>query len=1575
MIAANRIVLATVIGAMSAKAAFAQQTYATQTLDIRAGIVILDSAKVNPTDQPSSAAPHALYNLSRNTTIKPAGWNIYNPHAASTVTPGVQTRWSALDPSASLPLGMRLTKRHAAYWEVPLSSTSSTFLQDYDFLLVNPNSLLSLNTAERQKLASFVDHGGVLWVDPGALNISSGIDFSNSLPVPFALKAQSSTSEQVDYGQPIVTRPAALTRRDISFLNGYVTASASFQTSLTNVSLALQNAAGLESILGNSTSDFTRMQAFFLVGGEATATVARVGDGFVITTARGVSMKLNRTVNSGTSYAFNTRFIADDSALEADGLAAVKLAVNMLNMASEARQGGGGSGKKNSSFVDATAPLLQRSVLPSATFNSSANAQAVVYKGIAIVVDGDHLTAFDTDPQRDLDGDGDPDDGLRDLSVGGSIDVLWHSASLTTPISAPTCVEIPNPGGLPRDAVMVVDGSGKVVVFDITDFMRAGFSGSLTAKAPLTTITGPGTGTYTMTGLTPNPVTVSDGIGYIADTITSSGSAQGRLWMIDLTNPTPTNLKSNGNSWLAGGLGSGVALPDFSAASTIGYVNIADSSGGVDKVMYVPFRPTGTSGPSNPPGFVSIRLGSRGEKPVSYTASGTSLDVETRVSLPIYVSTGSDPRNARITLLDSNGNPFSGSQTAAVFSGHVTQSGGHIQFEFKPGVTELPANVAGVRVDYTIDYGDTSPGALGTIERSRIAFPNGTNDQTVLGTVALSPRGTIFVSTGNGSLGGCLWAFKDLGGLGFKCINRYQFFENHKIALQGGTLTDSGQMFEDNDGIATMIGGFIPGYASAVMKGMTLVSSPVVANDQVHVLAKSSRAGLTNAVVLTFAAEPQAPTFRVGGDFPDGTSFLQMDIARSSNANVPSSVVPDQQSIITSGSYTYDRPSGTVRFDNLMGQTTSGQIVNCLSLSQPLIVRRPGASQDTLIYPDSVLNASWTPLSWYMVMHVMVPNSTPYVTGNTLFIGGSSLTASALAGDIPPKSQGALTAINCRMSSSDTFLVTNSNRTWNKQAIQLRVNGSGIAGNPNTLWPQNNGITTFDAYRVRLNQTVLGQSKTCWGLSVGDGSLIAATDSGVFAYSRADVLVCDEGRVSRFDANGNPIWSTSGSLNLGQDDSSTIGNVTRLVRPTKATKIGVADTLVVDTGGNRLVRLNYGGVEVRSIADFLTDPYLPAPQGFVPNEPTTFSGPRDVVTYTTYETRASATAQLSATNENPPFEYWIHYVVADTGNKRLVELVDRFAYDPSTGQIGSPLTVSYNDPTLGATTLTQQSILLWHSPANVSGKNFDYLSVNRVWLPNGASGRFVYVTAIGSSLPTAADTGTGNLDGSAATLRTSSTGNGGVVIFDPATDVPTVINAVAVPAVGANVFYNESTGFFDSAAIAARTGAGGADNRMVMSGVQSVTARTHLDPSASSASIDIMVADAQGVYEFNYAPGVVSPSVSWMLPNAAYVVMRHTGLSISGNNPVQLRAVYAKRLDSGDIILVNGASGPRRRVASGLTAEGNAFNGEIIQIDGSWNSSRWSTANLGFDAKSIVFEIPPVQGIRGLVHPVFANRN
>ena len=58
----------------------------------------------------------------------------------------------------------------------------------------------------------------------------------------------------------------------------------------------------------------------------------------------------------------------------------------------------------------------------------------------------------------------------------------------------------------------------------------------------------------------------------------------------------------------------------------------------------------------------------------------------------------------------------------------------------------------------------------------------------------------------------------------------------------------------------------------------------------------------------------------------------------------------------------------------------------------------------------------------------------------------------------------------------------------------------------------------------------------------------------------------------------------------------------------------------------------------------------------------------------------------------------------------------------------------------------------------------------------------------------------------------------------------------------------------------------------------------------------------------------------------------------------------------------------------GLTFSGKStYSGEVALLDGTLNTGTLKQ-NLGFGLGSVRFELPPLEGIRGLVSPVFADR-
>src|SRR4051812_34338384 len=92
------------------------QSYAQRANNIRAGIVVLDSAQSLVGAQPINYNPHVWYNLDSDRTVKPAGWNIYNPRATTQASQDVITRWAVFGGVPAL--NSSLGKSSAPYWEL-----------------------------------------------------------------------------------------------------------------------------------------------------------------------------------------------------------------------------------------------------------------------------------------------------------------------------------------------------------------------------------------------------------------------------------------------------------------------------------------------------------------------------------------------------------------------------------------------------------------------------------------------------------------------------------------------------------------------------------------------------------------------------------------------------------------------------------------------------------------------------------------------------------------------------------------------------------------------------------------------------------------------------------------------------------------------------------------------------------------------------------------------------------------------------------------------------------------------------------------------------------------------------------------------------------------------------------------------------------------------------------------------------------------------------------------------------------------------------------------------------------------
>jgi hypothetical protein len=483
-------------------------------------------------------------------------------------------------------------------------------------------------------------------------------------------------------------------------------------------------------------------------------------------------------------------------------------------------------------------------------------------------------------------------------------------------------------------------------------------------------------------------------------------------------------------------------------------------------------------------------------------------------------------------------------------------------------------------------------------------------------------------------------------------------------------------------------------------------------------------------------------------------------------------------------------------------------------------------------------------------------------------------------------------------------------------------------------------------------------------LAVGDGALAVTSDQSLYGFARSDFFVVDEARVSRFDTSGNPRWSATQTLNAGINQPvSGASSGVRLSRPTRMYPDpgGNSGFWIVDSGNDRVTLVDAAGRELRTIREFKIDPNY-VPQGMGDSEAKTLRDPRDVYVF---ESRVTA-ANNPMTNPQP-LELWRHVVIAEAGNNRVVELIDRYVIDNAGRVLG---TVSYLDPNLG----TQQAlgVLVWHTPEELSGKRFAYNSVAFTYVDDGMGGkRRVVALRFGNVEPGRATLG---LDSNPQDLDVSS-GYGGIVLYDGANS--NVITSFAVPAIPANAYLAETapgSGLYDFLSAAKP-----AQPEHKVAGLNSVTLR-YID-TVYGPRLSVMVAEATGVYELVQPDPVNQPTqwvTNWMLPMEAYVGMRRPrsagpyNLAQIGDNPLRFQAKYARRLDSGEVLIVNGFLGK--------LWNGSAFTGEVALFDGriggSGNAPGYDVTrpNIGFNSLSIIYELPPVQGIRGITRPVYAER-
>ena len=207
----------------------AQQGNAFRKVDIRAAYLHLNGDHLATGVSQSLTAPFVWFNLDSNLSVKPAGWNFYNPLAPGWLDASERPFFAARyanTPPAQAPVN----KRTVRYWWVNVSELTDNDFSQLDVAVLQvttPN--LSVNPSDREKLRRFVDKGGVLWIDYtyGWLDQSQGGPISHRVYVP----GLPLTTSQADYTSPLLRYPSSLTTNEV----GVITIGPQYTTQPTNL--------------------------------------------------------------------------------------------------------------------------------------------------------------------------------------------------------------------------------------------------------------------------------------------------------------------------------------------------------------------------------------------------------------------------------------------------------------------------------------------------------------------------------------------------------------------------------------------------------------------------------------------------------------------------------------------------------------------------------------------------------------------------------------------------------------------------------------------------------------------------------------------------------------------------------------------------------------------------------------------------------------------------------------------------------------------------------------------------------------------------------------------------------------------------------------------------------------------------------------------------------------------------------------------------------------------------------------------------------------------------------------------
>ena len=161
--------------------------------------------------------------------------------------------------------------------------------------------------------------------------------------------------------------------------------------------------------------------------------------------------------------------------------------------------------------------------------------------------------------------------------------------------------------------------------------------------------------------------------------------------------------------------------------------------------------------------------------------------------------------------------------------------------------------------------------------------------------------------------------------------------------------------------------------------------------------------------------------------------------------------------------------------------------------------------------------------------------------------------------------------------------------------------------------------------------------------SVGGSVLVINGTNGLAARTRQVTVIADSNRILGVDGDGNAVWAVDATTRTDLTQTPPVSTKVGFSHPTALSQFAPNDYLVADPGSSRCVRFDSAG-NVRWELTRFQDPNGLLGAG----QPLTLSQPSSVVTRTVPD---PDTNNLNGS--------YVFYLVADSGNNRIVEVEDR----------------------------------------------------------------------------------------------------------------------------------------------------------------------------------------------------------------------------------------------------------------------------------------------------------------------------